>query len=100
MTWGHLLQLIGRACTDQGEERRVLLVLQNASYHVKELVDTDPPGQDGMLAFVVYKDDPALSRRTEETVLLCVRPDRVERVLITKADEAPADGALGFVPGR
>lgn len=98
MTWGHLLQLISRACAEQADARHVLLVMQNATFHVKEVVDPEPPGQDGLLAFVVYKDDPALSRRTEETLLLCVRPDRVERVLVTKADQAGAEGALGFVP--
>lgn len=96
MTWGQLLQLVSRACAEQGDERRVLLVLRDATYHVKELVDADPPGQDGMLAFVVYKDDPALSRRTDETLLLCVRPDRVERVQVTKGDPTDAEGALGF----
>jgi hypothetical protein len=99
VTWGQLLQLVSRACAEQGAERRVLLVLRDATYHVKELVDTDPPGQDGLLAFVVYKDDPALSSRTEDTLLVCVRPDRVERVQITKGDQPDGGGTIGFVSG-
>lgn len=98
MTWGHLLQLVTKACADQGQERRVLLVLRDASYHLKEVVDAEAPGAEGMLAFVAYKDDPALSRRTEETLLLCVRPDRVERVVVTPKDLPEGEGPLGFVP--
>lgn len=97
MTWNKLLQLIGRVCSEQGDERRVLLVLRDASYHVREVVDPDPPGSSGVLAFVVYKDDPALSRRTDETLLLCVPTDRIERVVVTGADRPEAEGPLGFV---
>jgi hypothetical protein len=98
MTWGHLLQLISRACAEQGDARHVLLVTQNATFHVKEVVDPEPPGQDGLLALVVFKDDPALSQRTEDTLLLCLRPDRVERVVITRGDQPDGGGALGFLP--
>jgi hypothetical protein len=97
VTWGHLLQLVSKACVDQGPERKVLLVLRDASFHVKEVVDVEAPGQDGMLAFIAYRDDPALSRRTDETLLLCVRPDRVERVVVTRTDHPDGEGPLGFV---
>ncbi|MCO5169484.1 MAG: hypothetical protein M9894_24335 [Planctomycetes bacterium] len=99
MTWTKLLQLIAKVCAEQGDERRVLLVLRDASYHVREVVDPDPPGKEGVLALVVYKDDPALSRRTDDTLLLCVPPDRVERLVVTGADRPDVEGPLGFVPG-
>lgn len=100
MTWTKLLDLITRVCADQGEERRVLLVLRDASFHVREVVEqTAPLGKDDVLAFVVYKDDPALSRRTDDTLLVCFSPDRVERVLISGTDRPDALGPLGFVPG-
>lgn len=99
MTWTKLLTLITRVCAEQGDERRVLLVLRDASFHVREVVDQAPLGKDDVLAFVVYKDDPALSRRTDDTLLMCFSPDRVERVVISGTDRPDALGPLGFVPG-
>ena len=80
-----------------GTTSPTVLVLRDASYHVREVVDPDPPGSSGVLAFVVYKDDPALSRRTDETLLLCVPTDRVERVVVVGSDRPEGDGPLGFV---
>jgi hypothetical protein len=97
VTWTKVLGLITKVCAEQGAERRVLLVLRDVSYHVREVVDPEPPGEDGLLALVVYKDDPALSRRTDDTMLICVRPDRVERVVVTGHDAPDAEGPLGFV---
>lgn len=100
MTWTKLLTLITRVTAEQGDERRVLLVLRDASFHVREVVDQSAPlGKDDVLAFVVYKDDPALSRRTDDTLLMCFSPDRVERVVISGTDRPDALGPLGFVPG-
>jgi hypothetical protein len=76
-----------------GEERRVLLVLADASFHVKEVLSGS--GSGGLLGFVVYADDPDLSKRSEETCLLFVRPEQVLRVMVRGYD--PSDGAsLGF----
>ena len=57
-----------------------------------------PDGKPGdVLGFVVYKDDPALSQRTDDTQLVFVRPERVERVVVTGVEDGGR--ALGFREG-
>ncbi len=94
MTWAQLLALLARACGEQGDERRVLLVLPDASYHVREVLGGGE-GTPALLGFVVYRDDPDTSRRTEETSLLFVRPEQVLRVVVHGYDAA-FGGRLGF----
>lgn len=88
-----VMAVVDRACREQGDERTVLLVLRDAAFHVREVVGTTRRDAD-LLGFVVFRDDPDGAARTGETCLLFVRPDRVERVLVS----APGGRgvALGF----
>ncbi len=91
LDWGHVLEVMRQA--SEGDERRVLLVLADASFHVKELLGKAGSGE--LLGFVVYFDDPDLSKRSEETCLLFLRPEQVVRVMIRGFD--PLEGqSLGF----
>ncbi len=94
MSWSDLLGLLARACADQQDERRVLLALPDASYHVREVLPQGS-GEPSLLGFIVYRDDPDTSRRTAETSLLFVRPEQVLRVLVHGYDGA-SEGRLGF----
>lgn len=95
MNWGQVLELLARACAEQGDERRVLLVLPDAAFHVREVVGGVPPEDGGLLGFVVYRDDPELSNRTEATSLLVVRPEQVLRLEVHGVDGV-GEGVLGF----
>lgn len=95
MNWSQVLELLITACAEQGEERRVLLVLPDAAYHVHEVVGGVPPAEGGLLAFVIYRDDPELSTRTDETSLLIVRPEQVLRLEVRGLDGV-SEGGLGF----
>jgi hypothetical protein len=92
VTWAQLLDLLRRACAEQGELRRVLLVLADSRHHVKEVLSTDAV-ERGLLGFVVWQDDPTGSARTEETKLLFVRPDAVLRL---EVEGQPHDATRGF----
>ena len=89
LDWAHILEAMRQASS--GEERRVLLVLPDTSFHVSEVLAGSGVGEH--LGFVVYADSPELSKRTEETCLLFVRPEQVQRVLIQGYDR---DQTLGF----
>ena len=95
MNWSSVLEVIARACETQGEERLVLLAITDTAYHIKEVVQSGTPGEGALLGFVVYADDPDLSKRTDETSLLFVRPEQVLRVVI-KGYDTGAEGSLGF----
>ena len=89
LDWGHVLEAMRQA--SKGEERRVLLVLADTSFHVSEVLGDGEKA--GHLGFVVYADEPDLSKRTDEKCLLFVRSEQVQRVLIRGYDP---DQTLGF----
>lgn len=88
MNWSQVLAVVTKACAEQGEERRVLLALADATYHVQEPLPGDAGAAGDLLGFVVYADDPDLSKRTDETCLLFVRPEQVLRVLVQGYDSS------------
>lgn len=94
MTWSQLLTLLRRACAEQGDERRVLLVLADGSHHVREVLSDDvAPG--GLLGLVVWRDDPATGARTPGTKLLFVAPDKVLRLEVAGGEGELTKG-FGF----
>jgi hypothetical protein len=93
MNWSQVLTLVSEATAQEEAERRVLLELSDARFHVKEVIT--PEIQEGeLLGFVVYHDDPTCSQRTEATRLLFLQPERVLRVVID-AEQEP-EGGFGF----
>ncbi|MGE0711239.1 MAG: hypothetical protein AB7N76_28740 [Planctomycetota bacterium] len=95
MEWSQVLNVIAEACESQGEERHVLLVTADASFHVKEPLSRGIVPEGGLLGFVVYADDPALSQKTDATRLIFVPPAHVLRILVQGA-EAQGSGGFGF----
>lgn len=93
MNWNQLLTLISEACAQGGEERRVLLELADARFHVKETLAKEVE-EGALLGFVVYHDDPVRSQRTDATRLLFLSPERVLRVVIDA--EQGSEGGFGF----
>lgn len=93
-SWGELQRLLARVVSEQGDERRALLVLADASFHVHEVLPAPGPEPD-LLGFVVFLDDPDTSRRTDETALLFVRREQVLRVMVRGYDAAASE-RLGF----
>lgn len=93
MNWSQVLSLVAEATTQGGSERRVLLELADARFHVKEVI-TPEVEEGGLLGFVVFHDDPTRSQRTEATRLLFLQPERVLRVVID-AEREP-EGGFGF----
>ena len=88
MNWTQILTLIADACAAAQPlegglipERRVLLELADAKFHVAEPLVREVE-EGGLLGFEVYQDDPASSQRTPTTRLLFLAPERVLRVLI------------------
>jgi hypothetical protein len=95
-SWSAVKGVMAEAASAETDERRVLLVLTDASYHVKEVLSgPTAENEQGLLGFVVYRDDPELSQRTEDTTLLFVRPEEVRRVLVAGYDSNVNQG-LGF----
>ncbi|MBL4845878.1 MAG: hypothetical protein JKY65_10150 [Planctomycetes bacterium] len=99
MNWTQILTLVAEACasTDLGpeglRERRVLLELADAKFHVSEPLVREVADGD-LLGFEVYEDDPASSQRTPTTRLLFLAPERVLRILIDGQQER--SGGFGF----
>lgn len=93
MNWSQVLTLVSEATTQAEGERRVLLELADARFHVKEVI-TPEVEEGGLLGFVVYHDDPTCSQRTEATRLLFLQPERVSRLVIDA--EQAAEGGFGF----
>lgn len=92
--WPEVLGIAAEACA-AGDARRVLLVLADRAYHVREVLARDARIEQGLLGFIVYRDDPDLAQRSEETSLLFVRPEQVLRLEVLGFD--PAEGRrLGF----
>lgn len=90
MDWAEVLALATEAAEEAAEGRRVLLHLRDATYEVKEVLPGAAAGD--LLGFVVYRGDPDVSRRDDESALLFVPRDRVERIVV----QGQASGQLGF----
>lgn len=97
VTWSQLLTLVRRACAEQGDERRVLLVLPDGSHHVREVLSEDVAA-GGLLGLVVWRDDPATGARSPGTKLLFVPPDKVLRLEVSGSGPDDA-GRFGFDVG-
>tara|TARA_R110002072_G_scaffold199527_1_gene357217 strand:+ start:246 stop:536 length:291 start_codon:yes stop_codon:yes gene_type:complete len=93
MNWPQVLTLAAEATAQGGAERRVLLELADARFHVKEVITPDVE-EGGLLGFVVFHDDPTSSQRTEATRLLFLQPERVLRVVIDAEQEV--ESGFGF----
>lgn len=93
-SWSAVKGVVAEACAST-DERRVLLVLGDASFHVREVLDAPGESAGELLGFVVYRDDPERSQRSDETTLLFVRPEEVRRVQVVGYDPN-AHHALGF----
>jgi len=94
VNWAQLHGVLARVTAEQGDERRALLILADASFHVREVLGGVAVA-DELLGFVVYRDDPDTSQRTDDTALLFVRPEQVLRVMIQGYDAAATE-RLGF----
>jgi hypothetical protein len=87
---------MAQACEASEEERRVLLVLADRTYHVREVLGAQSPDDEGaLLGFVVWRDDPDLTRRSDEPRLILIPPGQVLRVEILGYDPAQVQ-SFGF----
>jgi hypothetical protein len=99
LSWEQVLKVASEAAEAAQEgERRVLLVLADRAFHVREVLAPRPaaPSSEGMLGFVVYQDDPELAQRTDDTSLLFVRPEQVLRLQVLGYDPQADGRRLGF----
>jgi hypothetical protein len=91
-SWDQVIEVVAEACSPS--ERRVLLVLGDRSYHVREVLAPPGPGQGELFGFVVYTDDPTVSPTSDDASLIFVRPGEIVRVQVTGEDGHGK--ALGF----
>jgi hypothetical protein len=97
MRWEQVLKVVAQACAKQGTERHVLLVLPDASFHVKEPLSLEGLEEGGLLGFMVFGDDPELSRRSQATRLVFVAPAHVLRIVVHGEDAQPHAEGFGFL---
>lgn len=89
MKWEQIFDVVSRSCLTQGDERKVLLVLKQGSYHLKSVLTDREQLTDDMLAFEVWADDPTVANRTPTGRVLFVRPDEVRQILLDELPPAP-----------
>jgi hypothetical protein len=90
--WDQVIAIMAEACSPT--ERRVLLVLSDRAYHVREVLAAPTPEDGDLFGFVVYTDDPAISATSDEANLLFVRPEQIVRVQVSGGEIGAQ--ALGF----
>lgn len=90
--WEQVIAVMAEACSPA--ERRVLLVLSDRAYHVREVLASPTPKGGDLFGFVVYTDDPAISASSDEANLLFVRPEQIVRIQVSGGDIGTQ--ALGF----
>ncbi|RMG19129.1 MAG: hypothetical protein D6731_00345 [Planctomycetota bacterium] len=100
LDWAGALGLVAEACATAREgERRVLLVLADRAYHVREVLAGPGRGGEALLGFVAWADDPSLTQRSEDTCLLLVPPGQVQRLEIAGYDPHQ-EQRFGFAAGE